>query len=816
MQPAASTEVPVITEDSSTQEVMTVMMNRIERLESKCQSQDLAHQMLKDSMHAGSNSHDIFDELTSRIVQSERHCAKQDQKMRAFEKRLQGLATCQSKTLKLINVISQKVNVLATISWEKTSKLDMSKSKAVSLNAIIENDVEDEYLPDHTIVAVEVFQEALSESEKESSPESGLAKLMRTTKPDGPLVAKRKSTLKGNAIANAQKLVVTKEEEIKTIPEKEDITAPQKITENPTVVKKTENKTVVTRTENKTVRITEQMYPTLLDDTNRNAPNNVMEEDIAEFGYDDNVSQFSLDSSILVEEYVMEKLEYLEQKMNHIVASKKKNSGVSEYPTAPLLDFNMEENQLTGTELSGTSFVTSSNPAVLKENAFRLLIRDTKAAWDLAFAELDKKVTKMNAVIEQMGTQPDDLHRRLSVFKTKVTHALEVISVALPESREDIITTIYDVMEDVRQDAQQVVAFEEEIRQIIEHKDPGTALTVSQIPTHLPELLQEACDKTTEVLGEKIQKYDLAVKIDNLTALLNSKVDIRNFITMEEEMRIALTLKADQKAMESGLDKKSSIGDAEKFREYVTDEIDAMRAMLATSSKRVQNFQSQGASSADFEVMTSGLNQRMDKLYKNMQETSTRVDGLVPRQEIETALQALLNEVKAVRGACVEKKTMEDRLQHKAHNHEVEKLLSILQATVGDPLSSQQAAIQKCLVCDKPVNPFQQTTNRPNSPTTYFDKAAAAGPGSPSKQRPQTTSGLPRTLSHPEKVRQTAEMNILRNSMELLPALDDSRVGSASGNSRTGNRSNNMSAHSRRIRSAAGGGLGPSYQPDSR
>jgi hypothetical protein len=783
MQPSAPTEIPSITESTSTQEVMTILLGRVERLEKKSQTQDLANEMIKDAISSDSTSHDRFDELVNRIVQSERKYEKQEKRVNEFEKRLATLANSQSRSLKMINVISQKVNAISTIAWDKTTP-DGSKSQSVSFNSIVDQQTPAEFVEDHALVAVEVFKEALVESEKEPLAEEGLAKLMKG-KQDGPKVAMRKTMLKEAKQASLKKLEGS--------PEKQQ---------------------------------SDKIAPVLVDSSTMTIPE--------ENEYEES-SQYTLDSSVMIEEFVMEKLDSLERKVNDLIGSKLNKIETTEKETAGKLEdvseslheveMNVEDLKDCKKVMSKSLVVGSANPVVIKENTFRLLIRDTQAAWDLAFAELDKKVAKMNSVIEQMGNEPDDLHRRLSAFKDKVTHALEVISVALPGSREEIITTIYDTMEDVRQDALQVVVFEEEIRTFIEQKDPGMTLSVSQIPTHLPELLHDACAKTTEVLGEKIEKYDLATRIDELTALVRTKVDIPLFITLEEDLRIALTLKADQKQTDTALDKKASLVDVQKFREYVTDEIDAMRAMLATSSQRTQSYQGASASTAEFEAMAAGLTQRMDKLFKNMQETSAKIGGLVPRQEIETALQALLDEVKAVKGACVDKRALEDRLRSKADNAEVDRLLSILQGTVGDPLSTQKAAIQKCLVCDKPVNPFQQTTNRPNSPTTYFDKTSAGSP--PKQQRPQTTSGLARSTSqqtYPEKMRQTAEMNILRNSMESLPALDDSRIGSNYGNnngngstsSRPGSRNNNLSAHSRRIRSAAGGGLGPSYQQDTR
>jgi hypothetical protein len=86
------------------------------------------------------------------------------------------------------------------------------------------------------------------------------------------------------------------------------------------------------------------------------------------------------------------------------------------------------------------------------------------------------------------------------------------------------------------------------------------------------------------------------------------------------------------------------------------------------------------------------------------------------------------------------------------------------------------AAVHKCLVCDKPVNPSGE---RPDSPTwrganqqsVGYDKAEDAK-GKLSNSRPATSGPLGRPSSTTRAgtgVRSTTEVNILRSTMEALP-----------------------------------------------
>lgn len=809
IQPPVPSQIPVVKSEMSGQEVLNIMLQRIEHLEQKSHSLELANEILKKSFQTDSRDHERYDSICNQIVQVERNHERQERKMADFERKLVSLASSQSRSLKLLNAVSQKLNAMSTIAWEKSNN-DGSSVKPISFNEIVENTAPQNFVSDHSKVAVEVFKEAQAESDNDTPDVDAFPPL----KPkDGPRKAQKKTLLKeamaAKQMEKARERHQTRQSSIKEEGDDDDQEGDEEGEDQIFESENTPHRVVLSPTSN-TVTIDEQNVVTM-----------------PEVEMDDK-SMTTLDSSVMLEEYVYEKLDSLEKKVNDLLQSKITAIESTEHNNASRLNDvaeNLSEMEMTINELRANAGIGAgnlasaglggdTNPVVVRENSFKLMVREMKTAWEVAFAELDKKVSKMDAVVDQLETEPDEIHRRLSAFKLKVYHALEVVAEAQPHGRDEVMARICDTMEDVRQDALQVAKIEDDIRNAVEKKDPGVALTVSQIPSHLPELLDQACARTTEVLGEKIEKFELSSRIDELAALVKEKVDIPALLTLEEDLRIALSLKADQKLMETSLEKKASCAEVQKFREHINDEVDSMRALLASSTHA--SSAQRGGNSTELEPIFAATNQRLDLFHKKLQDINNKTDGFVPRQEIETALQALLNEVKSVKGICIDSNALEERLKSKADNDEVERLLTLLQGTVGDPWYSRKAAIQKCLVCDKPVNPFNQSPSRPSSPTSYFDKTSA-NPESPSKQRPATTSGFSRSQSnmhsYPEKLRQTTELNILRNSLESLPALDDAR-GSASRDGQR--RNNNHSAHSRRIRSAAGGGLGPSYAMDTR
>ena len=95
------------------------------------------------------------------------------------------------------------------------------------------------------------------------------------------------------------------------------------------------------------------------------------------------------------------------------------------------------------------------------------------------------------------------------------------------------------------------------------------------------------------------------------------------------------------------------------------------------------------------------------------------------------------------------------------------RLLQLLSGSIGD-VSGTAAAIHKCLVCDKPVNPFALLGDSPTkgNQTYGYDKVAEFN-----RSRPATSGAVLSSTRPAGDVRISAEVNILRNSVEVLPMI---------------------------------------------
>jgi hypothetical protein len=139
--------------------------------------------------------------------------------------------------------------------------------------------------------------------------------------------------------------------------------------------------------------------------------------------------------------------------------------------------------------------------------------------------------------------------------------------------------------------------------------------------------------------------------------------------------------------------------------------------------------------------------------------------------------------------------------------------MRILNGTVGDPLGGG-AATHKCLVCDKPVNPFNiDATAAGGSDNISPLKGRALSPrggggqsGHHHKHRPASSGGIETVPL--DKIRISAEVNVLRNSVssvDVLPALSSNQGGDKVMDAAQASKLREQ--HKRRIRTAAGGGV---------
>jgi chaperonin cofactor prefoldin len=388
----------------------------------------------------------------------------------------------------------------------------------------------------------------------------------------------------------------------------------------------------------------------------------------------DEYADQSVDSQVLMDEWVVDKLELLDSIVNDQIIGRlntqdthRKNID-SQLHT---LQETLKEMELSndGSKAKGVSTVEYDH---LKhtDKAFRAIVHEVKESWEKAYEELDKKVQKMEYIIKQIESSPDDLHKRLNSFKSKMRSLLDSLEDTNGESKDELLARLSRPLDDISREAAEISRIELELRDNVSKKAPGTPLPPSATPSRLPEHLKVAQKKSTAFIDEGIEKLTLSNRIHHLEEAIHSKVNVTSLNQLDEDLRIALTLKTDQKAFDSAIIKKASQVDLQKFREHVADEIDSMREMLVRNASSAHKMMS----SMTAAPQTDGdLAERFDILYSQFQELKKGVAALVPRSEVEVALQALLDEVKAARKVFIDKESFNDRLKKKADQSELER-----------------------------------------------------------------------------------------------------------------------------------------------
>jgi hypothetical protein len=311
-------------------------------------------------------------------------------------------------------------------------------------------------------------------------------------------------------------------------------------------------------------------------------------------------------------------------------------------------------------------------------------------------------------------------------------------------NRELILNTLTPLLKDLLHDSYDIQKTEMSIKDSLQQKLPGqlsnTSLPVScTIQTKLPELLKPTQKKTIQFLNKGISKLQLQHQLTSLLETVSTLVPTHLYQQTNEDMKIALTLKADQKTVDLLSLKKASLIDLQKFREYVNDEIDSMRETLVKNASNSMKLLSSlthtsnpNGGAGNGTSSSTELEDRFQILLSQFLDLKKSISGYVPRTEIESALQAILEEIRVVKRGSVERETLQEKLKMKADRDEIDKLLNLLSASIGSPLNGTAIAMHlKCLSCDKPINPFlpltgagagggtsSHFTNRPITPSS--------------------------------------------------------------------------------------------------
>ena len=165
---------------------------------------------------------------------------------------------------------------------------------------------------------------------------------------------------------------------------------------------------------------------------------------------------------------------------------------------------------------------------------------------------------------------------------------------------------------------------------------------------------------------------------------MQSKVD-----EVESSLQQAVNKRAEKGATEASLAKKSDKSEFLLLKENVYRRIDEIQA--SSNGLAPISFSGETVGNSDL----AKLNERFDILYRQFQDLSLATRTLVPRTEVEEAMQGVLLEIKRVRATTLDKKAVDRLIERKTDHKEFQEMINALSGS----LEGTQALNHKFFCC---------------------------------------------------------------------------------------------------------------------
>jgi len=430
----------------------------------------------------------------------------------------------------------------------------------------------------------------------------------------------------------------------------------------------------------------------------------------------------------------------------------------------------------------------------------------------------------------------------------------------LQDTLEMTLEKLFPSLEKIHSCSDALIKMDDEARKSASLDYSFDDLLCSDLTPSLRSLITEAQKDTVPVLDEYIAKIYLYRKINKLQEKLEKKVDTSVMMDMENETRRLLSTKVDHAEFVMVTSKLASSAELQRLQVLVSDLTGGNGSLGgASGGGRISDEEFYRRSLVDHPDFQSVL-ERFQSLVNKQFDLEQNQEKLISKEEIQEALKAIVNEVKNIRKNCVTNNIFKEGLKGKADVQEVEKLVKTITDLLGDfnlttaDLATSAAAVHaKCLICDKPVSSQRSrqsiVSNKLNNAISSANVVGGvAGTSSSLYSRSLPQLGYEKSMDAPPsrggdkrstspngtksgRVKVATDMAIVRSSIEPLPELSDSQANSprlaidlsiapTSGNPiLTNNQATAALAQQQikqRIRSSAGGGMGPGYKKDTR
>ena len=197
-------------------------------------------------------------------------------------------------------------------------------------------------------------------------------------------------------------------------------------------------------------------------------------------------------------------------------------------------------------------------------------------------------------------------------------------------------------------------------------------LTPEESTRPLRSTLQTMFKMCLPLLDHRVDKITMRRRVEKLETLVRDKADTYLLTELENELRNGVNAKADRHELLTIAAKKVSMGELQRLKDQLMKQIVGLRG----EEGHAGGHDGAGMSSEHFLEFNSELKrlrERFDVFHNLHEDLATQCDLYVPREEVEQALRALLNEMKLMKTNSVSPEHLKESLKMKANATEVQK-----------------------------------------------------------------------------------------------------------------------------------------------
>jgi hypothetical protein len=392
--------------------------------------------------------------------------------------------------------------------------------------------------------------------------------------------------------------------------------------------------------------------------------------------------EVEVDSQVLMEEYLLEKIEALDSTVQEeVLVTINEHKGALQLITKQMND------------LQANEMVTKykSPESLWKENEKKemsLLLHQMNGAagdWRRVFDELDRKVDKIHYLTKQgkkttshgeSEGEDKTIYSKLFAFRIFLKEQMNIIESQLDRemrTKEEILTVMVPFFDELANRSLEIKELESSFHHSHAHAVPASVdpmMTASMTPTQLPELITQALTVTSPFQESRYTKQSL----HQLIQQLQHEID-------------AIKQHSTHGSKDRGEEEECHRIHREKMKEFqqeqenLTENLLQLQQLMTHNHSQVKDQMTKNYSEimkritavSQLSNKNPEMNQKIEKLTQELDEVREKLSNH-GREDLEGIIESFLNEMQVMKNSFMENEShLLERLKKKADHHEIDK-----------------------------------------------------------------------------------------------------------------------------------------------